>query len=490
MENNLKQVVTRFAPSPTGFMHVGGVRTALFAYLFARKHNGKFILRIEDTDKEREVEGSIEHIIKSLNWLGIDYDEGPDKPGENGPYIQSKRLEIYRKYADKLIEKGLAYPDPYSQEELTAFREKAEAEKRPFLYREHRPEKFEDWDGTKPLRLKITDIKRYEWHDLVYGDLSAGVEALDDFILIKSDGYPTYNFAHIVDDLEMGVTHVIRAQEFISSTPKFLALYEALGIKPPFFATLPHIMAESGNKKLSKRDGAKDLLIYKEEGFLKEALVNFLAFLGWNPGDEREVMSITELIKDFNIEKVQKGGAKWNEEKLKWLNKEYIKKLSYEEQEEFVLCFLSEEIKSHKLFSNELVHNITPVVIDRVSTGLEIKEMCDSGELNFFLEQPKIEKENLFFKSSKIPEENKYNILIEYLTKTISLLDSVENWTKENIKETVWAYAEEVGRGDLLWPLRFSLTGLPKSPEPFLVAEILGKEETMNRINNAIKVLS
>ena len=205
-------VRTRFAPSPTGFMHVGGVRTALYAWLFARKHGGQFILRIEDTDKEREVEGSVGHIMQSLKWLGIEWDESIDIGGPYEPYIQSDRLDSYKRYAEQLIAAGFAYPDPYTEEEVEAFRAKAIEEKRAFLFRDHRPETIGEWDGTKPLRFKVPFLKRYEWHDLVLGDLSAGVEALDDFILIKSDGYPTYNFAHIVDDIEMKITHVMRAQ--------------------------------------------------------------------------------------------------------------------------------------------------------------------------------------------------------------------------------------------------------------------------------------
>jgi glutamyl-tRNA synthetase len=255
MDTQKKKVVTRFAPSPTGYMHIGGVRTALYAWAYARKNNGTFILRIEDTDKAREVEGSIDHIIETLKWLGITWDEGPDVGGAHSPYLQSQRLDSYKKYAKILIDKGLAYADPYTQEELDAFRKKADEEKKPFLYRDHRPENPPVWDGTMPLRLRIVDVKSTEWYDEVRGKLTAGEEALDDFILIKSDGYPTYNFAHIIDDLEMGVTHIMRSDEFISSTPKFLALYDALGIEHPHFATLPPIMAPEGNKKLGKRDG-------------------------------------------------------------------------------------------------------------------------------------------------------------------------------------------------------------------------------------------
>jgi glutamyl-tRNA synthetase len=279
MENQTQKVVTRFAPSPTGFMHIGNVRTAIYAWAYAKKNNGTFILRIEDTDKAREVEGSIEHIIKSLKWIGIDWDEGPDIGGPNAPYKQSERLDSYIKYAKILIEKGFAYTDPYTEEEVEGFRKKADEEKRPFLYREHRPENPPVWDGTQPLRFKVKDVKSYEWDDLVRGHLKAGPEALDDFILIKSDGYPTYNFAHIIDDFEMGVTHIMRGDEFISSTPKFLSVYDALEIKRPEFVILPPIMGSEGKKKMGKRDGAKDVLEYKNEGYLPEAMLNFLALI-------------------------------------------------------------------------------------------------------------------------------------------------------------------------------------------------------------------
>ena len=321
-----KKVVTRFAPSPTGFMHIGGVRTALFAYLYAQKHNGTFILRIEDTDKEREVEGSIEHIQEALSWLGITWEYGPDKPGPFGSCIQSERLPSYITYAHKLIEKGLAYPDPYTKEEVEAFRARAQEEKRPFLFRDHRPETFETWDGTKPLRLKVPVIKRYKWTDAVRGELEAGEEMLDDIVIIKADGYPTYNFAHIIDDLMMGVTHIMRGDEFISSMPKFLSIYDALEIPYPTFVTLPPILKDDRTKKLGKRDGAKDILLYREEGYLPEAMVNFLALIGWNPGTEQEVFTTDELISLFDIHKIQKSGGAFNEEKLLWMNREHLQK--------------------------------------------------------------------------------------------------------------------------------------------------------------------
>lgn len=491
MNTSNRKIVTRFAPSPTGFMHVGGVRTALFSYLWAKRNGGTFILRIEDTDKEREVPGSTEHIIESLKWLGIDWDEGPGVGGPCAPYIQSQRLDLYKKYAEKLVEKGLAYPDLYTEEEISKLREKAEIEKRPFLYREHRPETFEKWDGIKPLRFKVPNIKRYEWNDVVFGELSAGEEALDDIILIKGDGYPTYNFAHIVDDIEMGVTHVMRGQEFISSTPKFLSIYEALDIAPPVFVTLPPIMAPNGQKKLGKRDGAKDILDYRKEGYLPETMVNFLAFLGWNPGGDKEVMSVSEIANEFDITRIQKAGAQFNDDKLDWLNKEYLKKMSFEDQESYILDFIPESIKGLADFSNTMVHNITPVVMERINKGQDVVFMADNGDLLYYFGKPVYEKDSLFFKSSKIPEENKYEILSSYLEKAIDIIDGIkdEDFNKDKIKEILWPYAEEVGRGDILWPIRYALSGQDKSPDPFMLIEIFGKHETIQRLQSAIQIL-
>ncbi len=468
------KVITRFAPSPTGFMHVGGVRTALFAYLWAKKNNGKFILRIEDTDKEREVEGSIAHIIESLKWLGIDWNEGPDIGGPHASYIQSERLDLYKKYAQILIDKGFAYPDPYTKEELDIFRKKAEENKTAFLYRNHRPESFGVWDGTKPLRFKTPEIKSYKWNDAVRGELSAGPEALDDFILIKSDGYPTYNFAHIVDDLEMGVTHIMRADEFISSTPKFLSLYEALGVEAPVFVTLPPILADGGNKKMGKRDGAKDILEYRNEGYLPDAMVNFLALLGWNPGGEKEVFTKEELIDSFDITRIQISGAQMNIEKLDWMNKEHIKKLAPEIFESKVLEWLPENIKDKK---------IIPVLVDRISKFSDLKEMADKGEFNFFFTAPEISREKLSYKDT-LKEKTTDNI--NNAIKTLQEIDD-SSFTVENIKTALMQLADSLpSRGELLHPIRFALSGLDKSPDPFIIASILGKNETISRLQKAI----
>ena len=469
-----KKVRTRFAPSPTGFMHVGNLRTALYAWLWAKKNKGTLILRIEDTDKEREVLGAREHILKVLNWVGINWDEGPDVGGPHAPYVQSERLDLYKKYAEKLIEKGLAYPDPYTQEEVEEFRKKAETDKKAFLYREHRPETFEKWDGTKPLRFKVPEIKSYHWHDMVFGDLSAGPEALDDFILIKSDGFPTYNFCHIVDDIEMEINYVIRGQEYISSIPKFLSLYEALGIKEPIFVCLPHIMGKDGHKKLGKRDGAKDALEYKDEGYLPEAMVNFLVLLGWHPIDDKEIFTIQELIEVFDIERIQKSGAQWDDDKLDWINKEHIKKLSAEELKNKIFEWLPENYRNEKLI---------PVITERISKFGDIKKMLEAGELDFFFKQPEYAKEKLIYKSVSA---EKISSNLKQAMEVLEKLDS-ESFNKENVKEALIKVADNLeNRGELLHPIRFALSGLDKSPDPFIIAEILGKNETLSRLQKAI----
>ena len=477
-----KKIITRFAPSPTGFLHVGGVRTAIFSWLWAQKNNGVFILRIEDTDKKREVQGSIEHILVSLKWLGIDWNEGPDIGGLHGPFKQSERLDTYKKYANLLVEKGLAYTDPYSPEELQAFRKKAEEEKRPFLYRNHRPENPPKWeynqDGARPLRLKTT-AKKYKWRDLVRGDLEAGEEAVDDFVLIKSDGYPTYNFAHVVDDMLMEVTHIFRADEFISSTPNYLALYEALGIDRPEFVTLPPILGETGMKKLGKRDGAKDILDYQKDGYLPEAMFNFLAFIGWNPGegDNREVMSKQEIVESFDLKHIQRAGAKFNEEKLNWLNKEHIKKLPKKELESNIFSFIPSKYEKYR------DSKFVPILSERISKWSDIKEILDSGDFDFFFKAPIYEKSKLIFRNTSV-ERIKNNL--QLAKKALENLDK-NNFSVSEIKNALMLMADNLeSRGELLHPVRFALSGRDKSPDPFTIASILGKDETISRLQKAI----
>lgn len=479
-------VVTRFAPSPTGFMHIGSARTALFSYLFAKKEQGTFILRIEDTDQEREVPGSVEHIQESLRWLGIEWDYGPDKPGPFGSCIQSKRLDSYREFAKKLIEKGFAYPDPYTTEELESFRARAAEEKRPFLFRDHRPETFGAWDGRKPLRFRVPELKRWKWEDAVRGDLEAGEEALDDFILMKSDGFPTYNFAHIVDDHLMGVTHVFRSDEFISSTPRFLSLYEALGIERPVFVTLPPILREDRTKKLGKRDGAKDLLEYRREGYLPEALVNYLALIGWNPGTEEEVFSKAGLIERFSIEQIQKSGGAFDEQKLRWFNREHLLALAPEAFLAEAKGFVSE--KTWKALSrSNLLAPLVPLMRERAQTFADLRTMDEAGEFDLYTGAPAYEREKFRWK-----DEPSYKKTADRLRRVEALLELIPagDWHDAKIKETVWPYADTEGRGAVLWPLRYALSGRERSPDPFVIAGLIGKDETLRRISTALETLA
>lgn len=477
----MSNVVTRFAPSPTGFLHVGSARTALYAWLYARQNGGKFILRIEDTDKAREVEGSIPHIIESLTWLGITWDEGPDIGGPSAPYLQSERLGSYRKYAEELIAKGFAYPDPFTEEELEAFRKKAEDEKRPFLFRDHRPETFGTWDGKQPLRFRIPEIKRYEWEDMVRGKLSAGAEALDDFILIKGDGYPTYNFAHIIDDLEMGVTHIMRGEEFISSTPKFLALYDALGIEPPAMATMPAILGPSGTKKLSKRDGAKDLLDYRKDGYVAVAMTNFLALLGWHPGGEEEFFTLDELMKTFDITKIQKAGAHFDEVKLLSINQHWLREMP---DEEFI------RLGGLEAPDADVLRKAVPLLKERVKTLGEAREVL-AGELACLFTMPAIDAKSL---AAKEPE-NAPGASKKHLEEELGRIDAVApEPTPEEVRAVLAPYAdanpkEAGGRGAVLWPLRYALSGQEKSPDPYTLISVLGREEALRRVRAAIAIL-
>lgn len=476
-------VRTRFAPSPTGYMHVGSIRTALYAWLYARKHGGQFVLRIEDTDKEREVEGSIGHIMESLKWLGITWDEGIDVGGPFEPYLQSSRKEMHHAYARKLLSQGHAYPDPYTEEEVEAFRQKAEEEKRPFLYREHRPETISEWDGKRPLRFKVPTIKRTDWNDVIMGDLSAGEEALDDFIIIKSDGYPTYNFAHVIDDIEMQITHVMRSQEFISSTPKFISLYEALGVTPPVFATLPPILGEGGTKKLGKRDGAKDILDYRADGYLPEAMMNFLALLGWHPTGDEEILSQEDLMREFDLTRVQKSGAQFDEQKLLHINREWLRTLS---DSEYVQRGNLQEMTEH----TERLTRLIPILKERAHTFAEARDML-KGELNGLLVPPALVLETLTSKESPTAKGSTK----VHLQKTLSLLEEVPSEAdSEAIKAIYMPYAdsitkEEGGRGAVLWPLRYALSGADRSPDPFTLISILGRDESASRIQSALGIL-
>lgn len=482
MEININQkVVTRFAPSPTGFMHVGNVRTAIFAYLWAKKNNGTFILRIEDTDKDREVVGSKEHIQEALQWLKINWDEGPGTGGPHAPYIQSERLLLYRKYAQILIDKGYAYVDGMTEEEAEELRKQSEKEEKPFLYREFRKESKEKYTGIgQTLRFKIQTVEKTYWNDVVFGDLSAGEEALDDFVLLKADGYPTYNFAHLVDDIEMQVTHVMRGQEFISSTPKYLALYKALEKTPPIFVSMPHILGDNGQKKLGKRDGAKDILEYRTDGYEPEALFNFLAFLGFNPGGEKEVYTHDELIKVFDIYRIQKSGARFNDDKLNWFNKEHIKLMNQEEKVLRIKNCIPEKFNT----SDELLVKIEPILTERISTWGELKKACEEGEFDYFFQNRIInDTSKVNWKTQDSQTTNKY------LSEIYTILHASEEFTSsDTVKTLIWPLTEKYGRGEVLWPLRYVLSGRDKSPDPFILSYILGKNETLKRVEKYLNL--
>lgn len=457
-------------------MHVGSVRTALFAWLLARQHHGAFILRLEDTDQKREVDGSAEHIITTLNALGLHYDEGPDIGGEYGPYKQSERLAIYKAWAQKLIDAGRAYADPYTPAELDAFRAEARAQKKAFLYRDHRPENPAPWDGSTPLRLK-SEPKSYQWHDEVMGDLSTGPEVIDDIILMKSDGFPTYNFAHIVDDAEMKVTHIIRGQEFISSMPNYLNIYEALGLERPIFATMPHILAGEGNKKLGKRDGAKDILDYLKDGYLTETMINFIASLGWNDGTEQELFSVDELIEKFSLDRVQHSGARFDEKRLEWMNGQHIRQLSLEElaqrAEPFWPASAANADESYK-------HQLLELVQDRLKTLSDLAILTDY----FFSDPaPQWEMADNNKQLAKLGRDGQK----ELLRHAIDALQQ-SDFDAGALQQTLNTLLETTGQkpGILFSLIRLALSWAPFSPALNDTMAVLGKETVLRRLNTAI----
>lgn len=469
----MNKVRTRFAPSPTGYLHIGGIRTAIFAWLMARQSGGEFLLRIEDTDKKRQVEGSIEHIVQSLDWLGLDRDEEIR--------IQSDYKDLYVEYAKKLIAKGLAYADPTTSEELAKLREKAQNEKRAFHFRDHRPANPPEWREGLPLRLRIDATSSPAWTDLVRGEQKSSTENLDDFILLKADGFPTYNFAHIVDDHEMNITHVVRGEEFISSMPKFLMLYEALDFTPPKFAHLPSILSAEGNKKLSKRDGAPDLLRYRDDGFLPETVLNFLAKLGWNDGTEQEVYTRDELIEKFDITRVQKAGARYDEKQLLWLNGQHIRKLN---PETFVEIIETKNLwpDSADRESEEYRAEVGKLLQDRIKTLNEVK----STDYFFADPKPSLELIGQHKQLSKLSNGELKSMLVAIsskLSKTDYRLESVQNALNELL--------DELGQKPvvLFSLLRISLTQAPYSPDLASTVALLGQETVERRINNQVELL-
>ena len=472
------EIITRFAPSPTGYIHIGNVRSAIYPYLLAKQNNGKMILRIEDTDRARYVEGATELIEDTLEWLGLNWDEGPIVGGPHSPYFQSERMEIYHKWARKLIESGRAYADPTPPEQIAQYREKCNQEKVPFLYRNFRPENTPEWKPGIPLRFK-TEPKSYTWHDEVMGDMHAGPEVLDDIILIKKDGYPTYNFAHIVDDAEMGVTHVMRGVEYLSSTPNYLALYEALHLAQPKLVSLPHILAPQGNKKLGKRDGAKSVTEYRDDGVLAEAMLNYLACLGWNDGTEQEIYTKDELIKNFSLDRIQNSGARYDETKLLWLNGQWIRRIFTEQGAEALYARTTNfwpEIANDS--PDEYKIKVLSIIYDRLKTLSDLREMT-----TYFFEDPRIDIDTLV--NNKFVKKLSEAEIEDLLKLTITKLTDLKEWNANNIQTILNDLLAETGKkpAELFSLIRIAISFAPFSPALNLTMDVLGRDITLARLN-------
>ncbi len=475
------EVRTRFAPSPTGFLHIGGARTALFNYLFAKKNQGSFILRIEDTDIERSGPEFEEDILESLKWLGLEWSEGPDVGGKFGPYRQSERTSIYAKYLQKLLKEDSVYRCFCSEEELEAQRQYAESQGQPWRYNGKctqlsRKEIKKKLGEGKPsiIRFKTT-VKKIEFDDLVRGKVEFDGSLMGDFSVARDTLSPLYNFAVAIDDFEMRISHVIRAEEHIANTPKQILIQEALGFPRPEYAHLPLILAPD-RSKLSKRQGATAVLEFKKDGYLPETIVNFMAFLGWNPGGEREIYSMPSLIKEFSLEKVQKGGAVFNIKRLDFLNGFYIRQKSIEKLTELCLPYFKE-------VNHDYLKKIVSIYQERLRKVSEITELADF----FFEDELHYDKELLRWKQM---EDREVLSSLEDLEKILSKIGN-ENWTKENLEKILLTKTQRTGdRGRMLWPLRVALTGKEASASPFEIAEILGKEKTIKRINEARQILT
>lgn len=485
-------IKTRFAPSPTGFLHVGNLKIALYSYLFAKKNNGTFMLRIEDTDRERLVEGGIENILNSLLWAGIKPDEGVSfdenknivQIGELDSYIQSERLEIYHKYVDELLEKDHAYKCFCSTERLTELRETQQENKQPTGYDGHCRNLSAEEVTSKVeagekfvVRMKMPTEGVTKFTDLVRGEVEFKNELVDDQVILKSGGFPTYHLAVVVDDHLMEITHIFRGEEWLSSTPKHVVLYEMFGWEAPQFAHLSLLINEQ-KQKLSKRHGDVSVTDFKEAGYLPQALINFVAFLGWNPGDEREIFSLAELEKEFSVERISKASAVFSREKLDWYNSQYIKNLSPEE--------LLENVKPYLVNANltsddtEFLLKAVSLEKDRVVTLKEIPEAIAF----LFAESLDFDGELLVWKKST-KEDAK-----EKLQEVLVFFETLEDgdWKTETLEEKTktWIVEKGYGVGDVLWPVRVALSGKKNSPSPFEIANVLGREKTLQRIADAI----
>lgn len=480
------KIRTRFAPSPTGYMHVGNLRTALYAYLIAKHEGGDFILRIEDTDQERLVEGAVDIIYNTLKMTGLNHDEGPDIGGPVGPYVQSERKGIYLEYAKKLVDKGEAYYCFCSKDRLDMLKENAEALKRPFKYDKHcahlsKEEVEENLAKGLPyvIRQNNPTTGTTTFDDVIYGKISVDNSELEDMILIKSDGYPTYNFANVVDDHLMGITHIVRGNEYLSSSPKYNRLYEAFGWDVPVYVHCPPIMKDQHNK-LSKRNGDASFGDLMDKGYLKEAVLNYIALLGWNDGSNEEIFSLQDLIEKFDYKNISKSPAIFDDAKLRWMNGEYIRKLSLDEFHELALPQYKKVL--HKDFDfkfiSELLHTRCEVLNDI------------PDQIDFLEELPEYSTDLYVHKKMKSTVESS----LENLQKILPIYEAIDesDWNMDVLHEKTFELIKtlEIKNGQMLWPIRTALSGKSFTPGgAFEIAVLLGKEESMKRLHKGIELL-
>ncbi|MBS6173296.1 MAG: glutamate--tRNA ligase [Clostridiales bacterium] len=479
------EVRTRFAPSPTGYMHIGNLRTALYEYLIAKSQGGKFILRIEDTDQERQVEGAVDVIYNTMRMTGLHHDEGPDIGGEYGPYVQSERMGMYMDYAKELVEKGEAYYCFCTKERLESLKE-SNAEGAAFAkYDRHclglsKEEVQAKLDAGVPfvIRQKMPDSGTTTFSDVVYGDITVENTELDDQILMKADGFPTYNFANVVDDHLMHITHVVRGSEYLSSTPKYNLLYKAFGWEPPVYVHLPAVMRDA-HHKLSKRHGDKSFEDLVREGYVVEAIVNYIALLGWSPSGTQEIFSLKELEENFDMAGLSKSPAIFDIKKLTWMNSEYLKAMDFEKY-----YALAEPKLKEALGDTDLdLKKIAALLQKRLETLNDIP-----GLVEFFKTLPEYGTELYTHKKMKTNDE----IALSSLEAALPILENLADWNTTSIHDALMALVGELGikNGQLLWPVRTALSGEPTSPGGAMeLADILGKEESLRRIRKGIELL-
>ena len=484
----MTKVRTRFAPSPTGRMHVGNLRTALYEFLIAKHAGGDFILRIEDTDRERYVEGAVDIIYKTMEQTGLIHDEGPDKDKGFGPYIQSERQAsgLYLEYAKKLIESGDAYYCFCDKERLASLKTSVgEDGKEITVYDKHclhlsKEEIQANLDAGKPyvIRINMPTEGTTTFVDELYGEITVENKELDDMILIKSDGYPTYNFANVVDDHLQGITHVVRGNEYISSSPKYQRLYEAFGWEVPKYVHLP-LITDEDHKKLSKRSGHASYEDLIEQGFIPEAVVNYIALLGWSPEDNTEIFSLDELIKEFDYHKVNKSPSVFDIQKLKWMNGEYIKAMDCDKFYDMAMPYIK------KVITKDIdLKKILDMVKTRIEVFPEICEMVD-----FFEELPEYSAQMYTHKKMKTNSENS----LEVLTELLPILEETDDYSVDGLHDLVFEYIGKKGckNGQALWPLRTAVSGKQMTPAgAFEIMEVIGKEESIKRIKKGIELLA